>query len=192
MTRWLDQAEQLTYDGEEITETVELGAGGVVVTTHRVLVFSPTGEGEAFSRVDRPNVTGIERIEAGERRFLFAGAKAGAVGAVLLVAGAVLPLDSLVGDVEFGQAGGRIGIGGVVGLLESILGVLRSIDTVLLVLGALAFLVAAAAFGWYLRTRAPQLRIERAGDEPLTLAIGERELPEGTLERLRRAIGPGV
>lgn len=190
MAGWLDRAEQLTYEGEAITETVELGEGGVVVTTHRLLVFAPDSDGEAFSHVDLPNVTAVDVVEAGERRFLVTGAKAGVVGAVLLLTGALLPLDSLVGEVDFGEGAGQIGIGGVVGVIEGILGLLRSLDDVLLVLGALAFLVAAGAFGWYLQTREELLRIERAGDEALTLACGEESPAPEALVRIRRAIDP--
>lgn len=190
MAGWIDRTEQLTYDGEEITETVAVGEGGVVVTTHRLLVFSPESDGEAFSHVDLPNVDGIETVEAGERRFLELGAKAGIVGTVLLLSGALIPLDELVGEVSFGEGAGRIGIGGVVNVIQSILGVLRALDDLLLVLGALAFLLAAGALGWYLQTREQQLRIERAGDDPLMLGIGDGALPDGTLRQLRRAIDP--
>lgn len=190
MARWLDQAEQLTYEGEDVTETVEVDTGGVVVTTHRVLVFSPEDDGEAFSHVDLPNVETVETIQAGERDHLETAAKAGIVGVVLLVAGAVLPLDSLVGDVSFGRGAGRIGIGGIVGAMEQMLAVLESLDTVLLVLGAIALLVASGAMGWYLQTRERRLRIDRAGDDPLTLTLGDETVTDATLERLRRAIRP--
>lgn len=190
MSRWLDRAEQLTYDGEDVVETVAAGTGGVVVTTHRVLVFSPEGDGEAFSHVDRPNVAGVEEHEGGETRWLALGVKAGVVGAVLLLAGALLPLDALVGDVDVGRGTGAIGLGGAMGPLETMLRILRSLDAVLLVLGALAFLVAAGALGWYLRTRERQLRIDRAGGEPLPLSLGDEPLDDGTVARLRRAIAP--
>ena len=192
MSRWLDRAEQLTYEGERITQTVAVGEGGVVVTTHRLLVFDPDGEGAVFSDVDLPNVIGVTEAERGDTQFLTLGAKAGAVGTVLLLAGALVPLDALVGDVSFGQGAGRIGIGGVVGVLESVLGILRSLDDLMLVVGALAFLVAAGALGWYLQTRERQLRIERAGAEPLVLALGEGDLAAGTLDALRQAVEPGA
>lgn len=190
MARWLDRAEQLTYDGEEITETVAAGAGGVVVTTHRVLVFSPAGDGAAFADVDRPNVAGVDVVEAGEGRWLRLGVQAGVVGTVLLLSGALLPLDALVGEIDFGQGAGGMGLGGAMALLETVLGVLRSLDTALLVLGALAFLVAAGALGWYLQTRERVLRIERAGDEPLTLAVGGDDVTESAVQQLRRSIAP--
>lgn len=190
MAGWIDRAEQLTYDGEEIAETLAVGEGGVVVTTHRLLVFSPESDGEAFSHVDLPNVDGIDTVEAGERRFLELGAKAGIVGTVLLLSGALIPLDELVGAVSFGEGAGRIGIGGVVNVIQSILGILRALDDLLLVLGALAFLLAAGALGWYLQTREEQLRIERAGGESLTLTIGAESLSPPALDRLRRAIDP--
>ena len=192
MTRWLDRAEQLTYDGEDVTETVDVGEGGVVVTTHRVLVFDPAGDGEAFSHVDLPNVEGIDAVESGEQDHLETAAKAGIVGFVLLLAGALLPLDSLVGDVSFGEGASRLGIGGVTGVIEQLLAVLRSLDDFLLVLGALSLLVAAGFLGWYLQTREHRLKIDRAGGESLTLAIGDETVADATLERLRNAIRPGV
>lgn len=190
MARWLDRANRLTYDGETITESVDVGAGGVVVTTHRVLVFRPEDDGEMYTAVDLPNVTGVEREEAGERRFLALGAQAGLLGTVLLLAGALLPVDSLVGEVSLGEGAGRLGVGGVVGLVESLVGILRSLDAILLVLGALAYVVAAGALGWYLRTRERRLQVTRAGDDPLTLSVGEESLPDGTVVRLRRALRP--
>lgn len=190
MAGWIDRAEQLTYSGEEITESVAVGERGLVVTTHRVLVFSPDGDGEAFSDVELPNVTGLIEDERGERRFLMFAAQAGILGAVLLAAGFLIPIESMIGDVSFGEGAGRLGIGGFIGVIEGLIGLLRSLDTILLVLGALCLLGAAGAMGWYLQTRDRMLVIERAGNDPLTIPLGEDRVARATLQRLRRAIDP--
>jgi len=57
---WVERAEGLLYEGESVRETVPVGAGVVVVTTHRLLAFTPDREGPDFRQVDRPNVDGAE------------------------------------------------------------------------------------------------------------------------------------
>ena len=67
---WVERAEGLLYEGESVRETVPVGAGGIVVTTHRLLAFTPDREGPNFRQVDRPNVDGAEVRTVGTFRFL--------------------------------------------------------------------------------------------------------------------------
>ncbi len=93
---WVARAESLLYDGEVIEADVRLDRGGVVVTSHRVLVFTPDREGSNYRQVDRPNVEGVDVTTSGDWSFLELGVKALVVGVVLVAAGMTVSLDSLV------------------------------------------------------------------------------------------------
>ncbi|WP_434530321.1 hypothetical protein ACODNH_11885 [Haloarcula sp. NS06] len=104
---WVARAESLLYDGEVIEADVRLDRGGVVVTSHRVLVFTPDREGSNYRQVDRPNVEGVDVTTSGDWSFLELGVKALVVGIVLVAAGMTVSLDSLVGNVSLDSGGLR-------------------------------------------------------------------------------------
>jgi hypothetical protein len=190
MDPWLARAERLCYEGEEITDTVRLGEGGVVVTTHRVLAFSPHGDGANFQQADRPNVEDVGRDDGGDTRWLERGAKALVVGTILVIAGSAVDLEGMVGDVSLSSASGVAGIGSLLGLLQGLLAFLAVLDDLLVLAGGLALLVTVAAFGAYLWTRETTLRLAVAGGEDLAVSVEEWPADEDVLGRLRRAIAP--
>jgi len=65
MDEWRGRVDELLYAGESIEERIGVGDADVVVTTHRVLALTPSGDGERYRAIDRPNVLGAS-IDAGE------------------------------------------------------------------------------------------------------------------------------
>ena len=186
---WVAQAESLLYDGEVIEADVRLDRGGVVVTSHRVLVFTPDREGSNYRQVDRPNVEGVDVTTSGDWTFLELGVKALVVGVVLVAAGMTVSLDGLVGNVSLdsGGAASAVGIGGMVGLLQTMLTLLAQLDDLMRLFGGLALAVAAVVLGVYLWSRDRLLVVRVAGDDDIELTAPE---DESVVERIEAAIVP--
>ncbi len=180
MTRWLDRAEELLYEGEETVERVSTGEGGVVVTTHRVLAFTPDAEGSNYEAVERPNVAGVEREATGEQRLLGLAAKVLVVGLALTGAGLAIDMDSLIGDVSLSSGTGAVGMGGVLSTVQTMLDLLAHLDEVVTVVGALALLVGTALLGAYAYTRRRVLVVEVAGDEDVAVPVSGDDGGDGT------------
>jgi len=165
MTGWLDRVDDLLYDGEEVVERITVGDGGVVVTTHRVLSFTPEREGANFRYVDRPNVTGVSASTSGEFGFFQQALKAIIVGGVLLIAGQTVSFDSLVAGVTIDPSAAQVGMGGMLGMLSSFLQLMAQLDELMTAFGALALAFGALVLGVYLWTREHELVVAVAGDE---------------------------
>lgn len=181
--------EELLYDGESVRESIDLDPARVVVTSHRVLAFTPDRDGPNFRQVDRPNVEGVSPGADGDRTHLVRGIRWMAIGAILLVTGAAVDLDALIGRVDMGDAGGaqRIGAGGVLGLVRTTLDLLGRLDEGLMLAGAVAALAGLAAVGLYLRTRDATLVVAVAGDDDLHLP---RPADAEVRDRLEAAVVP--
>lgn len=190
MAQWHRQVEELLYEGESIRETVDTGEAGVVVTTHRVLAFTPQREGANFRQVDRPNVEGVDTGAQAETQHLERAGKAGVIGAVLLGAGWFLDFGSLLGDVSLTGAASteQIPLGSVMGPLQSMLNVLEQLDDYMLMGGALALLLAVLLVGVYWWQRDRTLVISVAGDDDVHLTRPAN--PTDAASRLERAIAP--
>ena len=157
------EVDDLLYDGEAVVETVPVDDGRVVVTTHRLLAWTPAGEGRRLRSVARPNVASVsEAREGGERAFGVA-LRAGVVGVVCLVVAPLAAVD--VPDVS----GGEAALGGGLDALASLFGALALLDEALTVAGALALAVAAAAAGWFLRRRERVVRVDVAGEDDVSV-----------------------
>jgi hypothetical protein len=166
MSRWQRRVDDLLYDGETVRENLDVGSARVVVTSHRVLTFTPALEGENFRQADRPNVTGVDTSALAPANLLRRGLMAGVAGVVLMLAGLLFDPTSLFGEnLELDTAAGNeFGLGGLMDATRSMFALLMNLDTVFLNLGALALLLSTVLLGvyWYLRT--PTLIIELAGD----------------------------
>lgn len=165
MTGWIDRVDDLLYDGEEVAEKVSVASGGVVVTTHRVLAFTPDSSGANFRDVDRPNVVGVAYQTSGELSFLEYAVKALVAGGVLVAAGQVVSLDSLVSSVSVGSGAGQVGMGGMLGLLQSFLSLMAQLDELMTTFGALALVLGAIVLGVYAWSREQELVVTVAGEE---------------------------
>ncbi|WP_267161428.1 hypothetical protein [Halovenus salina] len=191
MSRWQRRVDDLLYDGETVRERLDVDTARVVVTSHRVLVFTPEMDGENFRQADRPNVTGVEISAlawAGLRR---RGLVAGLAGVTLLVAGLAFDPESIFGDsLGFDTgAGERVGLGGIMDATRSMFALLRNFDTLLVNIGLLALVLSSVLLGvyWYLRT--PTLVIRLAG-ETGDVHIPRPETVSDTSARLEAAIFP--
>jgi hypothetical protein len=185
------RVEDLLFDGETVRETVGLEAGQVVVTSHRVLAFTPEGTGANFQQADLPNVESVVAGARSDGRTLELGLKTGAVGVVLLGTGLLVDFGRIVGDVDLGNeaAAGRIGVGGILGAVRSFLGFVRNLDQYMQLVGALALLLALALAGvyWYLRERVVVVEVAGGDDIHVPRTAGDTE----AMDRLERVIAPG-
>jgi hypothetical protein len=187
MSGWRNRVEDLLYSGESITETVDFDSARVVVTSHRVLTFDPDGDGPAFRQVDRPNVEGVSTGAESETDLLERGARTLVIGIVLIGAGFVVDFESIVGDVNLGgQSSQQLGLGGVMGTLQSLLGLITQLDYLMRVFGALALFLSVVFFSVYWFTRDPTLVVEVAGDDDIQLPRPSERADEyaGRLEAL--------
>lgn len=189
MSRWSEQAEDLLYDGESIDDQVEIGSAAVVVTSHRVLAFTPESDGANFQQVDRPNVTGVSLRNVGETKFLGQAGKAALYGLILVVAGLLLPLDEILSGVGLPSTSGQLGIGGIMGMFQQMLSLLRNLDDFMRLVGALLLLFAIVPMGVYLWTRQRSLEIGVAGDDPIRIQAPETE-EKAVADRLETLILP--
>ncbi|MFC7018091.1 MULTISPECIES: hypothetical protein [Haloarcula] len=187
---WVERAGDLLYDGETIETEVRVGSGGLVVTSHRVLAFTPDRDGPNYRAVDRPNVEGVDVTTSGEPAFLEQGLKALVAGVVLVAAGQFVSFDSMVADVSVGggQAASAVGIGQMLGLLQTMLTLLAQLDDLMQLFGGLALALSAVVLAVYAWSRERVLVVRVAGDEDLTLsAPGD----EDTVDRIGAALRPG-
>jgi len=190
MADWSDRVEELLYEGEDVTERVSVGGAHVVVTTHRVLAFTPEMDGENFRQVERPNVTDVAVRTTGETRFLLTGFRAGLFGIVLLGVGMAVDFGALMGDIDLTDTStGQMGIGGILGMLQGMISIISSLDDYMRMIGALLLLVALVPVAVYIYTRETRLVVSIAGGDNLPIASSPDDA-EGTVARLREAILP--
>lgn len=191
MPDWSEAVEQLLFDGEAVETSVDAGTATVVVTTHRVLAFTPQLDGSDYRALDRPNVHGVHRRSVDRIDLRAHVAKIGVAGAVLVLAGvlfdpgALIPRPDVTSEVDGGEMGD---VGGVVNLVDGLLGAFHALDGVLLVVGGLLVAAALALGGIQLATRENRIAIEVAGsDDPLLLPD---RIDDEALAALQRAVAP--
>ncbi|MFB6152737.1 MAG: hypothetical protein ABEJ27_00650 [Halodesulfurarchaeum sp.] len=190
MAAWHERVDQLRFDGEEVLLRVGEGDDAVVVTTHRVMAFTPESDGKNFRAVDRPNVTGVSRTTTGNARFVPAGVRALVVGAFLLGASLVIDFEGLLSTPSFGETGAsQVGMGQILALFSLLRTVFAVLDEVLLLGGGLATALGLAAVGYYLATRQPEVIIEVAGEPDLRVPGGS--VSDSEFSKLQGAIMHG-
>lgn len=166
--RWEARASERLRNGEVIEETIPVGENAVVVTSQRLLAFTPDGEGPNYRAVERPNVEGAALRHDGDTEWLEYTAK-GAIGGLIAV-GIGLTVDfggmiSLQGISTDGA--GQVGIGGMLSMLTTITNLMGKVDDALLVGGLLALTFGLGAFGMYIESRTYSLVIDIAGEDDL-------------------------
>ncbi len=165
VTDWRDRVDQLLYAGERVTESVDVGAGRVVVTTHRVLAFTPEGDGANFRTADRPNVEGARVGADGNRRYLRWALGPLLLGALLLAAGSQLSVGDPLSGVDT-SGGGTAGTGGIVSTVAGITSLLSLLDELMVAVGAVCLLLAALLVGVYLLGRERLLVVSVEDPDP--------------------------
>ena len=187
MTDWAAEVDRLLHDGEDVEESLDVGPDRLVVTTHRLLAFMPSGDSPRFEAIHRPNVTSVDLQSGGSPHHLERAIKAGILGFFLLAGGATVSLDGmLTGSVDAATAT-QTGVGDVIGFLGVLATILALVDDILLVTGLASIGLAALATTLYLRSRDTDVVVRVAGGSDVHLA-GE-DVTEASLMRLRRALG---
>ena len=186
---WAGSVEDLLYESERVRNEVDLEAGRVVVTTHRLLAFTPDDEGTNFRDVDLPNVTSVAGGHRGESTLVAQGLRFLLYGGVLLAVGVFVDFSAFVPTDAFGAnagATGRIGLGGFVSIMNRFIGLIASLDRIARVLGAVLLLFSTFVFGVYLLTRDRVLVVEVAGDEDVQVPASGEEVDDAVtaLERV--------
>ena len=178
--RWAGSVEDLLYEGERVRGRVSVGDDRVVVTTHRLLAFTPTGEGENSRQVDLPNVDDVRAGYDGEDALLPQALRAAVYGLVLLAVGFLVDFDSFVPTDVFdstSETAGRIGLGGLFATMGRLLDVVASLDDVARVAGALVLLFAVFVLAVYALTRDRAVVVSVAGDAPdVVVPVGEADV----------------
>lgn len=168
-TRWAGSVEDLLYEGETVRGRVSVGDNRVVVTTHRLLAFTPTREGENYRQVDLPNVDDVSAGYDGEDHLLPQALRAAVYGLLLLAVGVFVDFDSFVPTDVFddtSEAAGRIGLGGMFAMMGRLLDIIARLDDVARALGALVLLFAVFVLLVYVLTRDRAVVVRVAGDTP--------------------------
>ncbi|WP_436902797.1 hypothetical protein [Halovenus halobia] len=186
---WQSQVEDLLYSGESVEEVVDVGDAGIVVTSHRVLTFTPNMAGANFQQVDRPNVAGITTGALSSTGLAERSIRYGVYSAMLLLAGVFIDFGGLIGDVSFdAQATQETGAGGIVGLAQGMLSFFSQLDALMRTIGAVGLLIAVAIFAVYWLRRTPTLEIAIAGDRE-NIHLPRPDEPDRVIRTVESALG---
>lgn len=166
MSGWQSRVKELLYESESVEEVLDYDDTRVVVTSHRVMAFTPEMDGENFRQVDRPNVTGVTTGAQSRTALAARSIRYGIYGAILVLAGYFLNFEDFVGGVSLdAESAQQTGAGGVVQTTQGMLDFIANLDELMQTFGALALLVAVAVFAVYWLLRTPTMVISVAGDE---------------------------
>ncbi|WP_276255299.1 hypothetical protein [Halomontanus rarus] len=198
---WADRVERLLYEGETCERRFDFGSGSesesapttLVVTSHRVLAFTPERDGANFRQVDRPNVDGVAVTTTGRSTYRWRALKLGLVGIGLLAVSAAVSFDSLLSPASLESAGvdsSTPGTEGITGALAQIETMLAILDALILVGGLVTSAAALAFVGLSLRSRTRRLVLEVAGGDDVAVPIRGGDDGIVTVGELERAIRP--
>ncbi|WP_254762569.1 hypothetical protein [Natrinema marinum] len=193
--RWSDNVDQLCADGETVERRVDLERAAVVVTSHRVLVFTPSASGRNFREVERPNV-GTVTVETDQRlRQLCWALVAAAAGIALVETARAVDFAGFAPDPDLEPTAALPGVEVITNAVET---VLSAIETALLVLdwavltgGVAAFILAVGFVVRYVRSRSRRLRIRVNGGSDVELSAAGIDRGADLAADLETAIRPG-
>jgi hypothetical protein len=176
---WAGSVEDLLFDGESVRRTVSLDDNRVVVTSHRLLAFTPGSDGENYRQVDPPNVSDVRAGYEGETGLVLQAVRVLLYGVVLLAVGFAVDFETFVPTDAFadtGGAAGKIGLGSLFGLLQQFLVLIASLDDIARAIGAVLVLFGVFVLAVYLLTPDRVLVVATAGDEPdITVPAGDEK-----------------
>ncbi len=166
MGGWQSRVEDLLYENESVQEVVDIDTARVVVTSHRVLTFTPEMDGENFKQVERPNVVGVGTSAQANTTLAAKSIRYGIYGGLFILAGHFINFEGFVGDIEFdAEAAGETGAGGMIEIAQQMMDFMAVFDEIMQMIGSLVLLVAVAIFAVYWLLRDETLVIQMAGDE---------------------------
>jgi len=183
-----DRLGEMLFQGEEVEDEFTVEGARVAVTTHRVLVFTPDGDGRRFDHADRPNVLDANVETTGQRSYVEWGVRSGVYGAVLLGGGVLLRTSGILdqlGAANPPEDAPGAGISQLISFLPTAFGALT---TTFLVGGGLLLLAAGALAALYFSSRERELVIERAGRDPMRVPVHGDDAEE-VARGLRTAVG---
>lgn len=192
---WAGSVDDLLYDGETVRRRVSVGDNRVVVTSHRLLAFTPERDGENYRQVDLPNVTDVRAGHEGEDNLIAQAARVLLYGVILLAVGFFIDFEAIVPTDAFGgtgEAAGQMGLGGVIGTMQTFLGIIAQLDDVARMIGALLVVFGVFILGVYLHTRERALVIATAGDdEDILVPVGDEDDPDPAVTELEAVLFDG-
>lgn len=190
MPGWADRVEDLLDADERVEWEETLESTTFVVTTRRLLVFTPGGDGPNYRAVDRPNVNRVERTTTGDRSWLKRATTPAVLAGLGLAGSQVLVLDGMLAFDA--QTSDRVpGVGAVLGAFDTLQWVVDNFNEGLLVVGVLSLVLALVLAGTYLATRTTVLRVSVAGDDDVTIRVPENvDGVTDLVERLNTTIRP--
>jgi hypothetical protein len=185
-----DRLGEMLFQGEEVKDEFTVEGARVAVTTHRVLVFTPDGDGRRFDHVDRPNVLDAKVETTGQGSYVEWGVRSGVYGAVLFGGGVLLKMSGLLDELDAANPPEDAPGAGIAQLVSFLPKALGALTTTLLVGGGLLLLTAGALVALYFNSRERELVIERAGRDPMRVPVRGDDAEE-VARRLRAAVGTG-
>jgi hypothetical protein len=182
---WQARVEDLLYDGESVRESVLAGSGRIVVTTHRVLAFTPDDRETRFRQVDRPNVTGVGLAYRTQRNLRSYGLRLAVPGVALSLVGLLVDFEGATTDAMSGlpESGGI----DVFQATEILFVLFARLNETLLQVGGLLLLLAVIVGGLYWYRREQRLVIEIAGSTP-DISLPRPADGQAAVGRLDRAL----
>lgn len=181
------ELEDVLLAGETVAASLPVPDGRVVVTSHRVIAFTPDGDGRTIDHVDRPNVADVTLTASGWSRPLSPALRAGIVGVVCVWVGLSLSLEGALGGVSSPESDAG-GLGAILALLGFVRRALALLDDLFLAVGVLALAGAALGVGAWLVSRSPVLVIERAGEDAEDISVDADGVDEEAVRQLRTAV----
>jgi hypothetical protein len=166
-----DRIRSLLYAGEQPRAAMQIADGYLVATTHRLLVYTPRGDGANLQVVQRPNASALTHDASGNTMLLKPIVYTVGGGLLLAILGTVLDFGSMAGAVPSIEGPG-IGVGSILAQVSSLLAMVAIVDEVMAVVGALSLLVGMLLIGVYLYTRQSEIVVTVAGESDLRIAAG--------------------
>lgn len=160
--------QEFLYGGEDILTALTVNNVSVGVTTHRVLAFDQPNSDIRLQTALRPNVTGVTTRTEGTKDTAFRAVRYGGYGLILLGAGLLLDLGSIMDPID---APNGLGIGQVINLLNAFIQFLDYLDDLFTLVGIGLLGVGLAYLGVYLKSRSRFLEIGVAGSDPIRIPI---------------------
>jgi len=181
------EVSELLYDGETVEREVEIGSSRFVVTSHRMLAFTPKAPGKNFRKVDRPNVGGVEVGTESNRNHLVYAVSAVILAIPFIAGSRLLDFDGMFADLETGAGARAIGVG--TGFIDTLGFVFGLIDDALLWTGVACLVLVLPLLALYVRSRTTVLRVRVAGGRNLSVPVGNAPDVDEGVTALRRALG---